>query len=72
MISRKLSFNPEMIVLKKIARFQEQKVPLCFQADFDLTLIKVTRQNLFAKKDDTFDCYLNVLVSLTNYSPKIP
>ena len=72
MISRKLSFNPEMIVLKKIAWFQEQKVPLCFQADFDLTLIKVTRQNLFAKKDDTLDCYLNVLINLTNYSPKIP
>ena len=72
MISRKLSFNPEMIVLKKIAWFQQQKVPLCFQVDFDLTLIKVTRQNLFAKKDDTLDCYLNVLISLTNYSPKMP
>ena len=50
MISRKLSFKADVIVLKKVALFREQKVPLCLQVDFDLSLIKVTRQTLVAKK----------------------
>ena len=40
--------------------------------DFDLTLIKVTRQLFFCQKNDTFDCYCKVLISLTKYFPKIP
>lgn len=68
----RIVYNPEMIVMKKVAWFQEQKVPLCLQVDFDLTLIKVTRQTLFTPKDDVLDCFCNVLISFTNYFPKIP